>query len=184
METIIIMEKKKSITTDVILVAIFAVVPLFFLIKWLILADEGLVFIIFFIVVTLFFPSVVISGYIWDVRQKIVLTKSGITLHFGRNIIDIMHWAGSFSIRPHQEVFWTEIDAFQIDAYECRESVEGGGYSTFMKYNLLIQIKNKDKVVFNFEKFSPKYYTISLTKFKETPNEILEICERFLQNIK
>ncbi|MGN7757206.1 hypothetical protein ACTJIV_06990 [Chryseobacterium sp. 22532] len=184
METIIITEKKKSIVTDSIILIIFCAVPLFFLIKWLILAEEGRIFIIFLIIVTLFLPVVVISGYIWDVKQKIMISKDGIKLCYGRNFVDIMHFEGSFSIPSDNEILWTEITGFQIDAYERREPTEGGGYTTLTKYSLMVKMKNKERGPFDFEKSSRNYYSIGLGKFEEHPNTILKICEDYQRKIE
>ncbi|WP_169234635.1 hypothetical protein [Chryseobacterium antibioticum] len=104
MESITITERKKSVITDSILLTLFAVVPLFFLVKWLILAEDGRIFIIFLIIVTLFFPVVVISGYIWDVKQRIILSEDGIRLCYGRNFVDIIHFEGGFSIPPDHTI--------------------------------------------------------------------------------
>jgi len=184
METIIITEKKKSLITDSILLFIFCAVPLFFLLKWLILAEEGRIFVIFLIMVTLFLPVVIISGYIWDVKQKIIVSKDGIKLCYGRNFVDIMHFEGRFSIPPDNEIPWTEITGFQIDAYERREPTEGGGYTTSTKYSLMVKIKNTNRGISDFEKYSKNYYSIGLGKFEEHPNTILKICEDYQQEIE
>ncbi|SFM99687.1 hypothetical protein SAMN05421594_0222 [Chryseobacterium oleae] len=184
METIIITERKKSIITDSILLTVFCVVPLFFLIRWLFLVDEGRIFIVFLIIVTLFLPVVTISGYIWDVKQKIILSEGGIQLCYGRNFVDIMHFEGGFSIPAAHETPWSNVTGFHIDAYERQEPTEGGGYSTTIKYSLIVKIKNKDRSDGDFVKFSPDYYGISLGKFEEHPNAILAICEEYQKNIK
>lgn len=181
MQTIVIKERKKSVITDSVLMIVFGVVPLFFLIKWLILADEGSIFIVFLIIVTLFFPVVLISGYIGDVQQKIILSQYGIKLCYGRNFVDIMHFEGSFTIPPDNEIPWTEVTGFQIDIYERREPAEGGGYTTLTKYSLLIKVKDKGPA--DLEKFSNKYYSCKLGKFEEHPQTILEICEHYQQNV-
>lgn len=184
MESTIISERKKSVITDSILLFIFGAVPLFFLIKWLILADDGRIFIIFLIIVTLFFPVVIISGYIWDVKQKIILSEHGIKLCYGRNFVDIMHFEGSFTIPPDHEIPWTEITGFDISIYEHQVPTEGGGYATSTKYSLIIKIKNKDREFPDIEKFTKNYYSVGLGKFDEHPNTILSICEEFKRNLK
>ena len=183
METIIITERKKSIITDLILLTLFGGVPLFFLVKWLILADEGKIFIIFFIIVTLFFPIVTLFGYIWDVKQRIILSEDGIKLCYGRNFVDIMHFEGSFSIPADHEIPWSKVTGFHIDAYERREPSEGGGYTTITKYSLIVILKNKEKGDADFEKFSPNYYAIRLGKFEEHPDTIASICENYRKQI-
>ncbi|ASK29591.1 hypothetical protein CEY12_05485 [Chryseobacterium sp. T16E-39] len=184
METLIIQEKKKSVITDVILLIIFGLVPLFFLIKWMLSSYEDRLFIIFLMLVTLVFPCVVISGYIWDVKQKIVLYKSGIRLCYGRNIIDILHGEGMFSIPPDLEISWTRVTGFLLDVYEHNEPVEGGGYSAVKKYSLLIMIKNKEEWLYDTLEPRRNYYAVGLGKYKESPQEILEICEKFQEDIK
>lgn len=184
MESITITERKKSVITDSILLTLFCVVPLFFLVKWLILAEDGRIFIIFLIIVTLFFPVVVISGYIWDVKQRIILSEDGIRLCYGRNFVDIMHFEGGFSIPPDHIISWTKIAGFHIDVYERQEPTEGGGYTTLTKYSLIVKLKNKEKESADFETFSPNYHSIKLGKFEEHPNTIVEICEDFQRNIK
>ncbi|SHG08782.1 hypothetical protein [Chryseobacterium sp. OV279] len=184
METIIITERKKSVITDSILLTVFCVVPLFFLIRWLFLVDEGRIFIIFLIIVTLFFPVVVVSGYIWDVKQKIILSEDSIKLCYGRNFVDIMHFEGGFSIPADHETPWSKVKGFHIDVYERQEPTEGGGYSTTTKYSLIVKIKNKDRNDGDFVKFSPNYYGISLGKFEEHPNTILNICEDYMKNVE
>ncbi|MCT2564119.1 hypothetical protein [Chryseobacterium herbae] len=184
METIIITERKKSIITDSILLTLFGAVPLFFLVKWLILADEGKIFIIFLIIVTLFFPVVVVSGYIWDVKQRIILSEDSIKLSYGRNFVDIMHFEGGFSIPDDHEIPWSKVTGFHIDAYERQEPTEGGGYTTITRYSLIVTLKNKEKGEADFEKFSPNYYAIRLGKFEEHPNTIALICEDYRNKIE
>ncbi|ANF52310.1 hypothetical protein A0O34_18095 [Chryseobacterium glaciei] len=186
MEAVIISERKKSVVTDIILVTIFGLVPLFFFIKWLISSDDvaGSICISVLIIAILFFPIVVISGYIWDVKQKIVLSEAGIKLCYGRNIVDILHGEGSFRIFPDNEIHWNKITGFDISSEERREATEGGGYSTTIRYSLLIKIQNPKVVVYNAQEFKINYSTIRLGKFKEPPNEILGICERFQKSIQ
>lgn len=181
METVIIKERKKSVITDSILMIAFGVVPLFFLIKWLLSADEGIIFIVFLILVTLFFPVVLISAYILDAQQKIILSEYGIKLCYGRNFVDIMHFEGSFTIPPDHEIPWDKVAGFQMDIYEQREPTEGGGYMTSTKYGLLIKVK--DKGVADPEKFSKNCYSFKLGKFEEHPKTIVEICERYQRNV-
>ncbi|WP_223609201.1 hypothetical protein [Chryseobacterium sp. OSA05B] len=184
METIIITERKKSVITDSILLTLFGGVPLFFLVKWLILADEGKIFIIFLIIVTLFFPIVTLFGYIWDVKQSIILSEDRIKLCYGRNIVDIMHFEGAFSIPDEHKIPWSKVTGFHIDAYERQEPTEGGGYTTSTKFSLIVTLKNKEKGEADFEKFNPKYYAIRLGKFEEHPNTIAAICENYRKQIE
>jgi hypothetical protein len=186
METVIISEKEKSLVTDVILVTIFGLVPAFFFIKWFLLSDDigGSICIMVLIIAILFFPIVVLCGYIWDVKQEIILSKTGIKLCYGRNIVDILHGDGTFKISPAEEMPWNEIIGFDINGEERREPTEGGGYSTTIRYSLLIKLQNTEKVIYNVREFKKNYYSIRLGKFKEHPNQILEICEKFQQNNK
>jgi len=184
MENVIISERKKSVITDFVLLFIFGAVPLFFLVKWLILADDGKIFIIFLIMVTLFFPVVVISGYIWDVKQKIILSADGIKLCYGRNFVDIMHFEGSFTIPPDNQIPWDTISGFDISTYESQVPTEGGGYSTSIKQSLVIKLKNKDRKFPDFEQLTKNYYTVKLGKFDQHPDTILRTCEEFEQNLE
>jgi hypothetical protein len=184
METVIISERKKSVITDSVLLFIFGAVPLFILLKWLILADDGRVFIIFLIIVTLFFPVVVLSGYIWDVKQKIILSGDGIKLCYGRNFVDIMHFEGSFTIPPDDQIPWDTITGFDINIYEYQVPAEGGGYSTSTKYSLIIKLKNIDREFADSEPFSRNYYAVGLGKFDEHPHTIVSICEKFQRDLK
>jgi len=183
METVIISERKKSLTTDLILIGIFCVIPLIFLIQWLISDAESRVFVIFLMMMTFIFPCVAISGYIWDVKQKLVLSENGIKLHYGRNIVNFFNGEKSFTLFPDKVILWNEITGFEISSYDSREAVEGGGYNTVTKYSLIIKIRNTDKAVFNFQEFKNNYYSVMLGKFEENPNKILEICENFQRQI-
>lgn len=183
MESITISERRKSVITDAVLVTLFGAVPLFFLIKWLIEADEGRGFIIFLMIVALFFPMVVLAGYIWDVKQKIILSEAGVKLCYGRNIVDIMHSEGRFAIPPDHEIPWHTIAGFDIVSFERREPAEGGGYSTVTKSDLIIKLKDTDRIFLDFDQPKKKYYGVGLGKFKEQPHTILKMCEEFQRTL-
>ncbi|EJL71840.1 hypothetical protein [Chryseobacterium populi] len=183
METIIISERKKSVITDAVLMVIFCIVPLFFFIKWWFAVREDHIFIVFLILLTLVFPMVMVSGYLWDIKKKIILSKAGMKIRYGRNIVDILHGEGTFNILPDLDVSWNKISGFFIDRCERKEPTEGGGYSTVTKYSLLIKIRDREKALYNFKETGENYYSVGLGKFSESPGEILEICERFQQNI-
>ena len=173
MEPIIITEREKNILSDVILTVIIFFVPICFLI-WALIDLNGSGFVIFFICVLLIIPGFIVAGYIWDVKAKIILSKEGVVISYGRSIYDIVNFEARFRIPPDSIIPWEQLAGFKIESVS-HVSSDGSDGTSSVKTNhyLFIHLVDRDKSTGDYS------CVIRLRRFDKTPRETLALCEQF-----
>ncbi len=171
METIVIKERKRRYTTDLIVITTIFVPLLFWLIRYSV--DLGAA--IFFITVSLIIPSFIFAGYIWDVKSKIELSKEGVVFSYGRSIFDIVHFEGNFTIPPDTRLTWNNIAEFDIACVSQRSSGGSDGETiTTINHYLFVILHKRDDLG-----RSQRLASIRLRRFEKAPDEILALCKKY-----